>query len=66
MLSHKNVKLFVGKQDKRYNLKVYSFLCKHAYFLFCRCNDILHVVVIDDNMFYRSMRYEYYQLARKS
>ena len=31
-----------------------------------RCGNIFHVVVIDDNMFYRSMRYEYYQLARKS
>ncbi|XP_028391014.1 LOW QUALITY PROTEIN: L-seryl-tRNA(Sec) kinase-like [Dendronephthya gigantea] len=29
-------------------------------------NHILHVLVIDDNMYYRSMRYEYYQLARKA
>ena len=33
---------------------------------FIRSNEILHVVVVDDNMFYRSMRYEYYQLARKT
>ncbi|XP_048584489.1 L-seryl-tRNA(Sec) kinase isoform X3 [Nematostella vectensis] len=24
-----------------------------------------HVIILDDNMFYRGMRYEYYQLARK-
>ncbi|XP_065071949.1 L-seryl-tRNA(Sec) kinase-like isoform X2 [Rhopilema esculentum] len=31
-----------------------------------RCDgDARHVIVIDDNMFYSSMRYKYYQLARK-
>ena len=28
-------------------------------------NGSCYILVLDDNMFYRSMRYEYYQLARK-
>ena len=27
--------------------------------------DDKYVIIVDDNMYYRSMRYEYYQVARK-
>ena len=26
---------------------------------------VYHIILLDDNMFYRSMRHEYFQLARK-
>ena len=32
---------------------------------FCDDGDKLHIFVIDDNMYFHSMRYEYFQLARK-
>ncbi|KAK2572332.1 hypothetical protein P5673_002559 [Acropora cervicornis] len=31
----------------------------------CRLTDTAHIILVDDNMFYHSMRYEYIQLARK-
>ena len=39
-----------------------TLVCQHAEAIMK--NDIL-CLVIDDNMYYRSMRYKYYQLARK-
>ena len=39
-----------------------TLVCQHADSIMK--NDIL-CLVIDDNMYYRSMRYKYYQLARK-
>ena len=30
-----------------------------------RLTDTAHIILVDDNMFYHSMRYEYVQLARK-
>lgn len=38
----------------------------HTYHCHCyRWNGSAHVILVDDNMFYHSMRYEYVQLARK-
>ena len=39
-----------------------TLVCQHTEAIMK--NDIL-CLVIDDNMYYRSMRYKYYQLARK-
>lgn len=50
--------------SKRKQLVSKSCLCGADHMQ--RTNDIFHVILIDDNMYYRSMRYEYYQLARKA
>ena len=42
-----------------------DIICIIIVMIIFRLTDTAHIILVDDNMFYHSMRYEYVQLARK-
>ena len=42
-----------------------DIICIIIVMIIYRLTDTAHIILVDDNMFYHSMRYEYVQLARK-